>query len=117
MGGRTETPLLRGHDNIELVNNVVMLYMFTALSVDCVVGTCEAAANVNYRSARDVAAPAYAVLARSAFATLERLANTDVKRADRCDIKSETEILLQRLSFVDGTHMLRLCHPGAAGRH
>jgi hypothetical protein len=35
------------------------------------------------RSARDVAAPAYSVLARSGFATLERLAGVDAKHADR----------------------------------
>jgi hypothetical protein len=35
------------------------------------------------RSARDVAAPAYSVLARSGFATLERLAGADAKHADR----------------------------------
>ena len=34
-------------------------------------------------SARDVAAPAYSVLARSGFATLERLAGVDAKHADR----------------------------------
>ncbi len=36
------------------------------------------------RSARDVAAPAYAILARAAFAALERLAAQDAKHADRC---------------------------------